>query len=159
MGQQPNIEFVESDLPRPVLEVAPPRRWRPTKPGLITTPEEKPIGGSFGNIGPDPGWAQRVIRAYGLPDSNPDLENVVIGLTMARAAMFGRGAVAEDVEVALLLCGYGDDNPPPASVERGRSWVAAVPHEQRPGQTAVAEVNPDYLKMKPAQLRVALRRD
>lgn len=156
MGQQPNIELDESDLPRPTPQPAPARRWRPTKPGLITAPSENPSGGYFGKIGPDPGWAIRIVNGYPLPDPDPDLKSIVIGLTMARAATLGRAAVREDVEVALILCGYGE-NAPERLVERRQKWLAAAPHDKRPGQTAVADVNPDYLVMKPAELRYALK--
>ncbi|REK20631.1 MAG: hypothetical protein DWQ40_05195 [Actinobacteria bacterium] len=156
MGQQPNIELEESDLPRKTPEPAPARRWRPTKAGLITSPEQKPVGGAFGHIGPDHGWAQRVVDAVELPDPDPDLRDVVVGLTQARAASFGRAPVREDVEVALILCGYGD-NPPPDRIERRALWLAAAPHDKRPGQTAVQDVNPEYLRMKPAELRYALK--
>jgi hypothetical protein len=64
MGQQPNIELDESDLPRPTPQPAPARRWRPTKPGLITAPSENPSGGYFGKTGPDPGWAIRIVNGY-----------------------------------------------------------------------------------------------
>jgi hypothetical protein len=155
VGQQPNLELTESDLPRRTLEPGPPRRWRPSKPGLVTSPEEKPSGGVFGNIGPDHGYALRLISDYELPDEDPDLRSVVTGLTMARAAALGRAAVRDDIEVALILCGYGEESPP-SLIERREGWLAAAPHDQRPGQTAVAEVDPDHLVMKPSDLRYAI---
>lgn len=156
MGQQPNIELEESDLPRKTPEPAPARRWRPTKPGLITSPEEKPTGGAFGNPGPDHGYALRIISSFELPDTDPNLRSVVAGLTMARAAAQGRAPVREDVEAALILCGYGEDLPQ-SLADRRRGWLEAAPHERRPGQTAVADVEPRLFLMKPGELRYALR--
>lgn len=157
MGQQPNIELHESDLPRKTPEPAPARRWRPTKPGLIVAPDGKPGGGMFGSTGPDHGWAWRLLNEYELPDDDPDLRSVVAGLTMARAAAMGRAAIREDIDVALTLCGYGD-NLPAYLDERRVRWLDAAPHDKRPGQTAVMEVDPDLLAMKHEQLKYVLNR-
>jgi hypothetical protein len=155
VGQQPNIELVESDLPRKELQPAPPDRWRPIKPGLVTSPEEKPVGWLFGYTGPDPGWGLRLVAGYPLPTKDPDLAWVVGGLTMARAGKLGRAAVVEDIEAALVLCGY-DEAAPPWVVERRDRWLAAAPHEKRPGETAVADVDADLLTKKPDQIRYVL---
>lgn len=157
MGQQPNLELTESDLPRGKLQPGPARRWRPVKPGLVTAPEEYPTGGMFGHIGPDHGYALRLISGYELPDDDPDLRSVVAGLTQARAAALGRAAITEDIEVALMLCGYWPESPP-SLVERRERWLAAAPHDQRPGQTAVAEVDDADLILNSGQLRAVLRR-
>jgi hypothetical protein len=155
MGQQPNIELTESEKPRKVLDTPPARRWRPTKPGLITTPEQNPIGGLFGSTGPDPGWAWRIVGEFDLPSNDPDLRSVVVALTMARAAAAGRAAISEDVEVALALCGYWE-SAPEYVLERRERWLAAVPHEPRPGQTAVADVSRDVIVKQPEQIRYVL---
>lgn len=158
VGQQPNLELAESDLPRETLQPGPARRWRPIKPGLVTAPEENPTGDMFGHIGPDHGYALRLISGYELPDDDPDLRSVVAGLTQARAALLGRAPISEDIEVALMLCGYWQESPP-SLVERRKRWLAAAPHDQRPGQTAVAEVDDADLILKPDQLRAVLRRN
>jgi hypothetical protein len=157
VGQQPNLELVESDLPRRDIQPAPPDRWRPTKPGMINSPEEKPSGGLFGYTGPDPGWALRLLAGYELPSPDPDLASVVAGLTMARAAALGRAALVEDIEAALVMCGYGEDAPAWV-IERRQTWLAAAPHDKRPGETAVADVDIDVLVNKPDQIRYVLQR-
>ncbi|HEY5890077.1 MAG TPA: hypothetical protein VIW94_05205 [Acidimicrobiia bacterium] len=155
MGQQPNLELGESDLPRKVAEPAPPQRWRPTKVGLVTAPDEKPTGGSFGNTGPDPGWALRLISEFDLLSDNPNLKSVVTGLTMARAAALGRAAVLGDIEVALILCGQ-DASSPQWVLDRRERWLEAAPHDRRPGQTAVADVDRNLLVRTPDQVRYVL---
>ena len=157
MGQQPNIELTEAEKPRGEPEPPPARRWRPTKPGLITSPDQVPAGGRFGSAGPDAGWALRLLAQADLPDSDPRLKGVVQGLMMARAAAYGRAPVVEDLDLALVVCGYGYE--PPADVlSRRERWLAAVPHEARPGQTAVAELDRELLMAKPEQARWALAR-
>jgi hypothetical protein len=98
----------------------------------------------------------RLVNHADLPDEDPDLRRVLSGLVMARAAALGRAPVKEDLEVALILCGY-DADPPAEVVERRERWLAASPHEHRPGATAVAEVDKETLVMKPERLRYALR--
>jgi hypothetical protein len=90
-----------------------------------------------------------------LPDDDPRLAGVVEGLMMARAARAGRAPVPEDIEVALILCGYGFEAPAEI-VERRERWLSAVPHESRPGSTAVADVDPDLIVNKPDKVRWAM---
>ena len=153
MGQQPNIEVTEAERPRTVLQPPPARRWNPSiKPGIPTSPEDVPTGGRFGQTTPDGGWGLRLVNAADLPDSDPDLKAVLAALTIARAGVLGRAPVPEDLEVALLLSGYGFE-PSEDVVERRERWKAAVPHEGRPGQTAVGDVDRDVIVRKPAEIR------
>lgn len=155
MGQQPNIEVTEDEKPREALETPPARRWRPTKPGLITSPDQVPTGGHFGAPGPDAGFALRLLAEAELPDDDPNLRGVLQSLMTARAAALGRGPTLEDLEAGLTLCGYGYEAPQDV-VEKRERWKAAVPHEQRPGRSAVAEVDREMLEAKPDQIRQAL---
>ncbi len=154
MGQQPSIEITESDQPRKVLLTPPSQRWRPVRPGVITAPEQVPTGGHFGLIGPDTGWAFRIIDANGLPDADPSLREVVAALMGARAAIWGRGPTREDFEVALTMCGFGYEAIPEI-VDRRVHWIRAVSHDVRPGETAVAEVDPALFSMSVDQVRRA----
>ncbi|MDX1469651.1 MAG: hypothetical protein R3258_09955 [Acidimicrobiia bacterium] len=153
MGQQPNIEITEKERPRPTPKPGPSASWRATKPGIPDGPEDVP---SFGRTGPDPGWALKLVARAELPDDDPKLASVVTGLVMARAAALGRAAVPEDIEAALVVCGYADDVTADL-VERRKRWLAAVPHENRPGETAVAEVDPELLIQKPDAIRYVYR--
>ncbi len=155
MGQQPNLEITEADKPRKTPEPPPARSWRPTKPGVITSPDQVPKGGRFGTAGPDAGWALRLISISELPDDDPNLRGVLAGLMVARAAALGRAPIKEDLEVALVLCGYGFEAPPELIAKRER-WMAAVPHEERPGETAVSEMDRILMLNKPEKVRWAL---
>jgi hypothetical protein len=152
MGQQPSIEITEPDEPRPVPQPPPSGRWRPVKPGLITTPEQLPTGGRFGHIGPDTGWAYRIIDANELPEDDKAVRDVIAALMGARASVWGRGPTKEDFEAALAMCGYGYDARPEI-VQRRARWTRAAGHEVRPGETAVAEVGPASFEQTPAQIR------
>jgi hypothetical protein len=155
MGQQPNIEIDPSDLPRPTAEPGPSRRWRPTRPGVIVAPEQMPWGGAFGTPGPDSGFALKLVRSADLTERTEGLEGVLAALMAARASLFGRAPVLEDLEVAKLLAGLGADLPAEV-VARGRRWVEATSHEKSPGRRAVFETEVDLLKLKPGELRKRL---
>ena len=156
MAQQPNVEITDAERPRAVPQPGVAVKWRADKPGLPVGPTGTPGGGYFGTTGPDPGWGMRLVNHADLPDDDPDLRRVLSGLVMARAAALGRAPVKEDLEVALILCGY-DADAPAEVVERRERWLDASPHEHRPGATAVAEVDKETLVMKPERLRYALR--
>jgi len=155
MGQQPNYELTEKEKPREVLETPPARRWRPTKPGLITSPDQVPSGGRFGAAGPDAGFALRLLAEAELPEDDPNLRGVLQGLMTARAAALGRGPTPEDLEAGLTLCGYGFEATSDV-IDRRERWKAAVPHEQRPGGSAVADVDRDLLTANPEQINMTL---
>lgn len=156
MAQQPNVEITDAERPRAIPQPGVAVKWRADKPGLPVGPTGTPGGGYFGTTGPDHGWGMRLVNQADLPDDDPDLRRVLAGLVMARAAALGRAPVKEDLEVALILCGY-DDDPPAELVERRERWLDASPHEHRPGATAVAEMDKETLVMKPERLRYALR--
>ncbi len=156
MAQQPNVEITGAELPRPVPHPGTAVKWRADKPGLPIGPDDVPGGGYYGTIGPDHGYGMKLVNNAELPDDDPDLRRVLTGLVLSRAAAWGRAPIMEDVEVALIVCGY-DDDPPEWVVERRKRWLEASPHEQRPGATAVAEVNRQTLMMKPGEARFAVR--
>lgn len=155
MAQQPNVEVTAEELPRPIPAPGPAVKAR-SKPGIPDGPSDWPRGGAFGTTGPDPGWALRLLNKTELPDDDPRLNRVVTGLMLARSAELGRAPVPEDIEVALILCGYFDDAPSEV-IERRKRWLEAVPHERRPGETAVGEIDRSVLVNKPEQIEYQLK--
>jgi hypothetical protein len=155
MGQQPKIHVPETAAPRPVPEPGPAKRWRADKPGIPDGPAEWPQGGRFNTTGPDPGWALRILSNAKLPNDDRRLRKVLTGLMLARSAELGRAPLRQDLEVALMLCGYGEGLPGYLRERRGR-WLEAVPHETRPGETAVAEIDRDLLALGADRIRQAL---
>jgi hypothetical protein len=155
VAQQPNIELEPADLPQAALDTAPARGWSPSsRPGVISSPGQVPHGKGFGTPGPDTGWALKIARHLE-GDIDPDLMHVLVALMAARASLHGRAPIREDLEVAKLLCGIGEGLPFDLSTRR-KSWLAAVPHEPSKGAAAVAAVEPDLLRQKPAGVRQTL---
>lgn len=157
MAQQPNVEVTGDELPRATPHPGPAKKAREDKPGIPRGPADWPQGGPFGVTGPDPGWALRILAQTELPDDDPRLRKVVTGLMLARSAVLGRAPVKEDIDVALVLCGYFE-GAPQTLIERREHWLRAVPHETRPGETAVAEIDRSELVNKPEQIEYLLKR-
>lgn len=157
MAQQPNVELTEDELPRPTPHPGPAKKARADKPGLPEGPWDVPRGGPFGVTGPDPGYALHLLNMTELPDEDPRLAKVVNGLMLARSSVLGRAPIPEDIEAALALCGYFEDAPQ-RLVERRKRWLDAVPHEKRPGETAVAEIDRSVLVNKPREIEYLLKR-
>jgi hypothetical protein len=155
MGQQPNVELTAAQKPRPTPEPEAARRWRPTRPGVITSPDQVPTGGSFGTPGPDTGYALVIVRAHGAELSEAE-QKVVVALMAARSSKLGRAPTKADLEVAKLLAGLGDGLPQ-NFVERGQRWVAAAEHERVPGRLAVNEAEPELLVLPAADARRSIR--
>jgi hypothetical protein len=155
MAQQPNVEIGEATSPRSIPQPGTAVKWRADKPGLPDGPDGTPGGGYYGTTGPDPGWGLKLVNQADLPEDDDDLRKVLTGLVLARAAALGRAPVMEDLEVALILCGYGYEAQEWVT-ERRHRWLDSSPHEQRPGAGAVAEVDKSTLVSKPDQLRSSL---
>lgn len=155
MGQQPNVQIGGGEVPRLTPEPDPPRRWRPTRPGVITAPEQMPRGGTFGTPGPDTGYALKLIRSSDV-ELTPSQEQVVAALMAARSSYRGRAPVPEDFEVALIVAGLVEGLPP-AIVERGERWAAETSHEPSPGRRAVREAGTDLFEFNSDEVRRRLR--
>src|SRR5690606_39494895 len=130
MAQQPHALLSPSDRPRRSLQPPASRGWRADKPGVPAAPDDSDRFGPYRNVGPDPGWAVKVVRHFDLPDDH-GLEEVVVGLVMARAAALGRAAVRGDVEAVLALAGYDHDAPPGVGEPRQRALAAAPVGKRR----------------------------
>jgi len=110
VGQQPNIELEMADLPRPTDHPGTPRRWSPGRIGEVGSPDAVPVGGRFGNPGPDAGYAFRLLSdreiATAPGEHRRDAVAAVAAVMSARAASFGRAPVIGDAEVAEVILGY-----------------------------------------------------
>lgn len=165
MAQQPNIEIELEDLPRPVPEPAPARRWKANRPGDFSGPEQVPWGGAFGTPGPDTGYALHLLRAVELPmrpdEDRADVERALIHLISARASHFGRAPTREDVEVARLIFGLApveglDDTLEVQLAEDRRTWVPRAARSPAKGRELAAKVSLELLTADPAEVAAAL---
>ena len=155
MTRQPNIDPPDQDRPRTVLTPAAPARWSPDRPGMITAPHQVSPGGLFGRPGPDTGWAYRIVRQIGLSEEESQAEPVMVTLMSARASLFGRAPIPEDLEVARILLGFEDAASGPVA-RRRRRWLKQSRHEPVPGAAAAEEIGEELLTKSPRALRSAI---
>ena len=160
MGQQPNIELDIDDLPRGAHEPGAPSGWKPTRPGEILSPAAMPVGGVFGNPSPDGGWIVKLVRAADYQRDGRALDDVVATVATARATVFGRGPVPDDVEAALVVLGLSEDGIPPATLERigdlRTGWLAATAHETVRGRAALDDIGRELQFQSVDEIRAGL---
>jgi len=152
MAQEPNVQLEIEDLPRHTATTAPPRPWKPERPGEITSPEEMPWGGAFGTIGPDTGYALAILSRRDLEllpgEDRHDAEAALTALMSARASHFGRAPVPKDADVAEALLGFGSDDP-----SWRRHWTANAGHDRDLRRALVAAVDPSVWGVSPDEVR------
>ncbi len=164
MGQQPNIELEIADLPRPTPAPAPARRWRPERPGELTSPHDVPWGGAYGTVGPDSGYALALVARRDLElspgESRRNVDVAVAAVAGARASRFGRAPTRDDIDVALLVLGLDGHGIPEDTVERlgatRRSSLAGLAHHPHKAREVVSRIPVDVLEATPAELRVRI---
>jgi hypothetical protein len=160
MGQQPNIELEADDLPRSGPEPGAPDGWKPRRPGEITSPGDMPVGGVFGNPSPDTGWVRKLVRQAEFERDASALEDVVATIASARASVFGRGPVPDDVEAALVILGLRPDGVAPAVQSelnsRRSMWLSKVAHETVRGRAALDEIDRAFLHQSIDEIRAGI---
>lgn len=164
MGQQPNIELVMADLPRPRPQPEPARPWRPRRPGELGSPDEVPWGGAFGTTGPDTGYALRLIRQrdllLGPNEHRHNAEAALSALAGARASHFGRAPTSKDVDVAMTILGYVADGFPEdlikGLVRDRQAWLSNLGHDAAKTRALVAAVPIENLAAPLEDLRARM---
>ncbi|NND03910.1 MAG: hypothetical protein HKN91_14105 [Acidimicrobiia bacterium] len=158
MGQQPNIEIDPRDLPRLTAAPGVARPWRPDRPGEIRTPAEVPSGGPFGIIGPDSGYALKLVGELELAllpgEHHHDVATAVAAIASARAARHGRAPTAEDVSIGMIVLGLDSEAGVDAGVLSSRpTWVANVGHDAAKLRQIVTDVPERLLDATPEDVR------
>jgi hypothetical protein len=161
MGQQPNIELDVSDAPRPSVQPEAPERWKPARPGEITSPADMMMGGAFGNPGPDTGWVLKLLRRIEFERESKEIEPVLASVASARASVLGRAPTPEDVEAALLIAGLRPEGLDAGTLEelaeRRRHAVRHAAHDVVKGRSLLEGIDRDVLRGSLDDIRSALR--
>ncbi len=126
-------DFVPTDPTQRVrVYSSPPRRndsWEADRPGDIEGGQ--PQGTRLGSIGPDQGYAFRLVRHIEdqLRLGSVRRDDAVAGcvaIAMKRSASFGRAPVVHDLTAAFTVFGFFDDNPPAELVSLRERLFAEV---------------------------------
>ncbi len=123
-----------------------------------------PWGGGFGTIGPDAGYALKLIRSRELEliagEHRHNVEVALSTIAVARASRFGRAPTSEDIDMAALLLGYDTDELPDELVESLRSdrvgWIANISHDAAARRELAASVPMAVLESKPGAVRAQM---
>jgi hypothetical protein len=144
------------EQPRTSLRIPPPRPWVPDRPGDLQ--RGQPRGPKLGTPGPDQGYVLKLaeyIEKKVRVSEGEHVEDAVAGcaaVALKRAALFGRAPVIHDLEFALRLWGFLDENPPADLVEFRRRVFGGAAHHYW-DQRAVTDLVPDStLRLTPGQV-------
>lgn len=117
VATDPFIAPALADTPRqeqnlvPGVSVPPARSWRGGRPGDEVALGQ-PEGPLFGNPGPNIGYAVKLVHrvmaeaTLAPAEHAHDVEAVLAGVAMKRAASLGRAPTIDDVRIAAELLGY-----------------------------------------------------
>jgi hypothetical protein len=123
-----------------------------------------PWGGGFGTIGPDAGYALKLIRSRDLDlvpgEHQHNVEVALSTIASARASRFGRAPIAEDIDLAALLLGYDTNELPDdlvAGLRKDRiGWFANIAHDAAARRALAAAVPMAVLESKPGAVRAQM---
>jgi hypothetical protein len=157
MTQPSFVPISEADQVRPALRLEEPRRWVPYRPAELRFPVR--VGGrGRGHPGPDQGYALSLAHRFAdrlhLRPGESE-EDVVVGTALfaaRRAALFGRAPTVYDVEAALALWGFLDEDPPQGLVEARRAAFSSVAHDYPAQRALVDRVPEEIVRLSAPQL-------
>jgi hypothetical protein len=137
-----------------------PDRWTVSRPGELEG-MRPPEGRSFGNTGPDQGYALKLAKRFvdrlelAPGEHAEDAIAGCLGVALRRAARFGRAPVIYDLEFAFTLFGFLGGGPDDL-VDFRQPYFEAAAHDywdQRDIADLVAE---DTIALSPAAVRSRL---
>lgn len=136
--------------------------WRADRPAELVG-QPMPSGGLYGNHGPDIGYAYKLVHLVSdkikvqADESKHDVEKGAVAVAMRRAALFGRAPILADLDVALTIWGYYDEQPASGlRVMRGEMFEGAGHHHGYPLLREISNaVSEHALRMTPAQVASA----
>ncbi len=157
-------DFVPTDPTQRVRRYAsPPRRpdsWVADRPGDLTGPG-MPRGARLGTIGPDQGYAYKLVDHFRdrLELGDVHLADAVagcVGVAMKRAALFTRAPVVHDLTAAFTLFGFLDSSAPAELVAfRESAFAEVASHHHYSERQALIDRVPDDVLRRPHTAIVA----
>jgi hypothetical protein len=128
-------EYVPNTLaqqPRRGLPLPPARPWRPQRPGDLGP--DQPRGATFGDPGPDQGYALVLERRFDgrlmltADESEEDAVAGCLGVALRRASRFGRAPIIHDWTVAFTVWGFLGEAPGELVEHRRPRFEGAAHH-------------------------------
>lgn len=160
MAQPDFVPMTLGDRVRTADVLPIPDRWEATRPGELEG-LRPPEGRSFGNTGPDQGFALKLAKRFAdrlelaSGEHAEDAISGCVGVALRRAARFGRAPVIYDLEHAFTLFGFLG-GAPGELVEFRRSFFDAASHDYWDQRDIVDLVDEETLSLSPAEVRSRL---
>jgi hypothetical protein len=152
------VPIAEVDQVRPALRLETPRAWVQDRPAELRFPVRS-AGRHFGTPGPDQGYALRVAKRFEERlrlRGDESAEDVVVGaalLASRRAALFGRAPAVHDVETALSIFGFLDDDVPEGLAGVRREAFSGAAHDYDVQRDLVDLVPEEALRLRADEVR------
>lgn len=144
---------------------APPRRITPQtapRPGSLSGPQPRAAG--LGSIGPDQGYAYKLVENFDLHTGDVHRSDAVAGcvaVATKRASLYGRAPVVHDLEIAFTIFGFLDESPDEELQKLRRELFAEVHHghHYRVRRQLADTVPEEALNQSPEAVNAAYRLD
>lgn len=162
MTQPSFVPIPEADQVRPALRLEDARPWVQDRPAELRFPV-RPGGRNRGAPGPDQGYAFRLARRFAdrlQLHPGESVEDVVVGAALVasrRAAVFGRAPILHDVETALALWGFLDEDLPGEMLDARRLAFSSAEHDYPVQRALVDRVPETVLRLSASEIET--RRD
>ena len=160
MAQPDFVPMTLGDRVRTADVLPIPDRWEATRPGELEG-LRPPEGRSFGNTGPDQGFALKLAKRFldrlelAPGEHAEDAVAGCVGVALRRAARFGRAPVIYDLELAFTLFGFLG-GAPAELVEFRRPYFDAASHDYWDQRDIADLVDEATLALTPADVRSRL---
>jgi hypothetical protein len=157
--QPDHVPVAPADRVRQLERLPAPSRWRADRPGDITGIQ--PAGHGLGVPGPDQGYGLKLANRFtdklqlAAGEHTEDAVAGCLGVGLKRAALFGRGPVIYDFELAYDVWGFLG-GAPSELLEFRRPLFESVAHEYSRQRDIVDLVPEATLRMTPAQVHERL---
>jgi hypothetical protein len=160
MAQPDFVPMTLGDRVRTADTLPIPDRWEATRPGELEG-LRPPDGRSFGNTGPDQGFALKLAKRFRdrlelqEDEHAEDAIAGALGVALRRAARFGRAPVIYDLEFAYTLFGFLGGAPADL-LEFRRPFFDAASHDYWDQRDIADLVKEETLLLSPAEVRSSL---
>jgi len=157
MTQPTFVPIAEADQVRPARHLHVPGTWTQSRPAEVVGPVRQRAK-DLGTPGPDSGFALRLARRFEHElrlTEGESAHDALFGAALVaakRAALFGRAPSIYDVQVALNLWGFLDDDPPELVATR-RAAFSAISHDYVAQRQLVDSVPEEVLRLSPEEAR------
>ena len=158
MAQPEYVPVIARDRLRVDERLPTPTAWWADRVAELKQQGAQPRGPGMGTAGPDQGYALKLARhlsgqvVLAPHEHREDALAGCLGVALRRAALFGRGPVIHDLELAFGLWGYLDGAPEDLVSFRRPLFAGAAHHYAV--QRAIADLVPDStLRLTPDEVR------